>query len=138
MVEARAAQAGMYGLLGEIPETRVSQSGMYALIATGVPIRVAQSGMYAFTAVTSEVRIGQVGMYVLGHGSPCTTRWAQIWKITRTDGEVFRFTSKDTDWTWLGEEYKACDSLSPSASEAVSELDAAGSMDLSGALAAGG
>lgn len=137
MVEARAAQAGIYGLGAVVPETRASQSGIYALISTGVPVRASQAGVYALTAITAEVKVPQAGLYVLAYGSPCTTKWAQIWKITRTDGEIFRFTSKDTDWTWLGEEYKACDSLNPSASEAVSELDAAGNMDLSGAIGGG-
>lgn len=134
MVEARAAQAGIYALAAEIPEVRASQGGLYGLVSTGVPVRVAQAGLNALVAITAEIRIPQAGLYVLAYGSPCTTKWAQIWKITRTDGEIYRFTSKDTDWTWLGEEYKACDSLVPSASEAVSEVDAAGNMDLSGAI----
>lgn len=134
MVEARASLAGIYSLGAEIPETRASQAGIYALIGTGVPVRASQAGLNALVAVTAEVRVAQAGLYMLAYGSPCTTKWAQIWKITRTDGEVFRLTSKDTDWEWLGEEYKACDGLVPSASEAVSEVDAAGNMDLSGAI----
>lgn len=134
MVEARAAQAGIYGLIGEIPEVRSSQGGIYALIATGVPVNASQAGIYSLTAVIAEVRIPQMGMYVLGYGSPCTTKRAQVWTITRTDGEVFRFTSLDRDLEWLGETYQACDSLVPSASESVSEVDAAGNMDLSGAI----
>lgn len=134
MVEARGAQAGIIALLGDIPPARTAQAGMIAVASTGTESRVAASGMIALTAITAEVRLPQAGMIVLAYGSPCTSKWAQIWKITRTDGEVFRFTSKDTDWTWLGEEYKACDSLTPSASESVSEVDAAGSMDLSGAV----
>lgn len=134
MVDARASQAGLYGLGAPIPENRVGQAGMYALLSTGVPVRASQAGLYAFTAILPEVKATQAGMYMLGGSSACTTRLCQVWTITRTDGEVFRFTSKDTDWEWLGEEYKACDSLTPSASESVSEVDAAGSMDLSGAI----
>jgi uncharacterized phage protein (TIGR02218 family) len=134
MVEARAAQGGLYGLVGVPPETRVDQAGLYALASIGVPVRAAQGGMYALVAITPQVPVAQAGMYVLAYGSPCTTRLCQIWTITRTDGVVFRFTSKDTDWIYLGEEYKACDSLTPSASESVSEADTAGSMDLSGAV----
>lgn len=47
---------------------------------------------------------------------------------------MFRFTSLDRDLEWGDETYQACDSLVPSASEAVSRVDEAGSMDLSGAL----
>lgn len=138
MVEARAAQAGMYGLVGEIPEVRAAQGGMYALISTGVPTRVAQAGMYSLTAITPVVPVAQAGMYCLASGSPCTTRWCQIWTITRTDEEVFRFTSLDRDFVFLGNNYQACDSLVPSASESVSEVDAAGSVNLSGAVGATG
>lgn len=115
-------------------DVRVDQGGVYALARVTPPVRVDQAGMYALAGVTAVTPVAQAGMYVLASGSPCTTRWCQVWTITRTDEEVFRFTSKDTDWEYLGEEYKACDSLVPSASEAVSELDAAGSMDLSGAI----
>lgn len=141
MVEARVSQAGLYGLVGEIPPARVSQAGMYALVSTGVPARVAQSGMYGLVGVTPQVPIAQAGMYCLAYGSPCTTKWAQVWTIERTDGEVFRFTSKDIDLEFpagSGITYQACDSLTPSASESVSEVDAAGSMDLSGAVGPNG
>lgn len=134
MVEARAAQAGIYALGGEIPPVRVMQAGIYALVSTGVPVRVSQSGINALVSVTAEVRVSQSGIYMLAYGSPCTTRLAQIWTITRTDGEVFRFTSLDRNLDWLGQTYQSCDSLVPSASESVSEIDAAGSMDLSGAI----
>lgn len=134
MVEARVDQAGIYSLLGIPPELRIDQGGIYALIATGVDMRVDQAGMYTLTSITPVVPVVQAGMYVLAGASPCTTQWCQIWTITRADGEIFRFTSKDTDFPYLGNTYQACDSLVPSASEAVSEVDAAGSMDLSGAI----
>lgn len=134
MVETRVAQGGTYALAGATPETRVDQAGAYALVNVGVETRVAQSGAYAFIAVTAESRIAQVGAYVLGAGAPCGMRWAQIWTITRTDGGVFRFTSLNRDLEYGGNTYQACDSLVPSASQAVSEVDAAGTMDLSGAI----
>lgn len=115
-------------------EARVDQGGIYALASSGVAMRVDQVGIYALTAITPVVPIAQAGMYALASGSPCTTQWCQIWTITRTDGEVFRFTSLDRDLTYLGNSYQTCDSLVPSASEAVSEVDAAGNMDLSGMI----
>lgn len=138
MVEARASQGGLYALLGNVPEVRASQAGIYALVSTGVPTRISQAGLYSLTAVTPQVRLSQMGVYLLANASPCITRWCQIWTIRRLDGEVFRFTSLDRDLDWLGETYQACGSLTPSASEAVSEVDAAGNMDLSGALGDGG
>lgn len=134
MVEARVAQGGAYALLGVPPDTRVDQAAIYALASTAPILTVDQAGISALVAITPNVPVPQAGLYALASGSPCGTRWAQIWTITRTDGEVFRFTSKDTDFEWQGETYQACDSLVPSASESVSEVDAAGTMDLSGAI----
>lgn len=138
MTESRVDQAGILALLGIPPETRVDQAGLLALVDLGVDVSVDQAGVLALVAITPVTPVAQAGMLVLAGGSPCGTRWAQIWTITRTDGEVFRFTSKDTDLEWGGETYSACDSLVPSASEGVSEVDAAGSMDLSGAVGGDG
>lgn len=134
MVDARVAQGGVYGLAGVLAEARASQGGVYALISVGAEARVAQAGVQALVAVTADVRVPQAGVYALAYGSPCTTKRAQVWTITRTDGEVFRFTSLDRDLEWMGQTYQSCDSLVPSASESVSEVDAAGNMDLSGAI----
>lgn len=138
MVDARAAQAGLYGLLGTVPEVRSSQAGIYALITTGTEVRVSQGGFNALVAILPAVPVSQAGMYVLAGSTPCSTKWAQVWTITRTDGEVFRFTSLDRDLVYAGNTYQACDSLVPSASESVSEVDQAGSMDLSGAIGPAG
>jgi uncharacterized phage protein (TIGR02218 family) len=137
MVEARIAQGALYGMVGEIPPARIDQAGMYVLLSTGVLMRAAQAGLYGLVGITPAVPVPQAGMYALCGAVPCGTRWAQIWTITRTDGEVFRFTSKDTDLEWptdSGIVYSSCSSLVPSASEAVSEADAASNMDLSGAI----
>lgn len=134
MVEARAAQAGINALGAEVPDVRAYQAGINALISTGVPARGSQAGINALVAITADVRVSQAGINILAGSTPCSTQWCQIWTITRTDGEIFRFTSKDTGFPYLGNTYQACDSLVPSASEAVSEVDAAGNMDLSGAI----
>lgn len=75
-------------------------------------------------------------MYILAGGPSCTTRWAQIWTIIRTDGEIFRLTSLDRDLIHGGEIYDACNSLVPSASENAAHTGSVGNMDLSGAVAA--
>jgi uncharacterized phage protein (TIGR02218 family) len=117
-----------------VVDVRVDQGGVYALASTDTELRVDQAGVYGLFGVVAETRIDQVGMYALVSGPPCGTRWAQIWTITRTDGEVHRFTSLDRNLEWGGEEYQACNSLVPSASESVAEVDSAGTMDLSGAI----
>lgn len=134
MVDVRVAQGGAYALADVVPEVRIDEAGVYALAATAPPVRVDLAGMLAFVAIIPVVPVAQAGMYCLAYGSPCGTKWAQIWTITRTDGMVFRFTSLDRDLEYGGQTYQACDSLVPSASENVSEVGELGSMDLSGAL----
>lgn len=125
-------------VLAEVtPPVRIDQAGIVALASTAPPVRVAAGGMVALVAITPNVPVAQAGIIALAYGSPCGTRWAQIWTITRPDGLVFRFTSLDRDLEYppgSGITYQACDSLVPSSSENVSQVDQAGSMDLSGAL----
>lgn len=138
MTETRVDQGGVEALLAITPESRVDQAGIEALVSVGPVSRVDSSGIEALVAVTAVTGVPQAGVEVLCSTSPCGTKWAQIWTITRTDGEVFRFTSLDRDLEHGGQTYQACDSLVPSASEAVSRVDEAGSMDLSGALSRDG
>lgn len=140
MVDVRVDQGGVHALLVVTPETRVDQAGIQALLNVTPGIRLAQGGVHALVDIQPATPVAQAGIHVLASGIPCTTRLAQIWTITRTDGEVFRLTSLDRDLEYPpGSEliYRACDSLVPSASEAVSEVDAAGNMDLSGAIGVG-
>jgi uncharacterized phage protein (TIGR02218 family) len=138
MVDVRVDQGGVYAL-GEPdpPEVRVDEAGVYALASVGTIVRVDQGGILALVAITPVVPVAQAGMYVLASGTACATRSAQIWTIRRPDGLTFRFTSLDQDLEWpagSGIVYQACNSLVPSASEAVAQVDQLGSMDLSGAL----
>lgn len=135
MVDVRVDQGGVYALAETIPPVRVDQGGIYALASAAPPVRIDQGGIIALVAITPVVPVAQAGMYALAYGSPCGTRWAQIWTITRLDDEVFRFTSLDRDLDYppgSGVTYQACGSLAPSASENVAELDSTGSMDLAG------
>jgi uncharacterized phage protein (TIGR02218 family) len=134
MTDVRVDQAGHYALVEVTPDVRVDQGGIQALAGVVPTVLVDQGGMFALIGVTAVTPIVQAGMYVLASGSPCGTRLCQVWTISREDGAVYRFTSLDHDWTFNGVSYRACDSLVPSASQAVSEVDAAGTMDLSGAI----
>jgi uncharacterized phage protein (TIGR02218 family) len=137
MTTATVSQAGVEVLYRADPSLKVSQAGAEILYRVGNVLRVSQAGVEILHRVIPLLSISQVGIEFLHKSVPCATNWAQIWTITRKDGEVFRFTSLDRDLEWpprSGTIYTACDSLVPSASENVAELDEAGSMDLSGAL----
>lgn len=134
MTAKRVTQAGAEALLRVTPGMDVSQAGVEYLHRVGTLVDVTQAGVEYLHRVQPTFLITQVGVEYLYKHIPCTTSYCQIWTITRTDGEVFRFTSLDRDLTYFGESFQACDSLVPSASEAVSEVDAASNMDLSGAI----
>jgi uncharacterized phage protein (TIGR02218 family) len=61
------------------------------------------------------------------------TTLAFLWKVIRQDGEVFGFTSHDTDITYLGLTYKADTGFMPSATNTSSGL-AVDDAEISGAL----
>jgi uncharacterized phage protein (TIGR02218 family) len=137
MVDTRVDQGGIIALVGNTPPVRADQAGIIALAATAPPVRIGAGGMISLVAITPNVPVAQAGLIALAGSAPCLTRWAQIWTITRPDGLVFRFTSLDRALEWpadSGTVYQALNSLVPSASEALSQFDETGSMDLSGAL----
>lgn len=115
-------------------ELRVGQAQVLAVAAVNPDLRETQAAVVAVASVNPAYRLTQAPVVILASSTPCGTRWAQFWTITRSDDETFYFTSLDQDFILDGIEFKACDSLTPSASQSVSELDAAGSMDLSGAI----
>lgn len=134
MTDLRVGQAPVLAVVEVNPDMRVFQGAVLAIGSVAPPLHVFQTPVLIVSSVFPDLNVFQTPILVVASSSPCGTRWAQFWTITRTDGEVFRFTSLDTDFTLDGAVYQACDSLVPSASEAVAQVDTAGTMDLSGAL----
>jgi uncharacterized phage protein (TIGR02218 family) len=137
MTDQRVSQAGVEVLFKPLPGHQISQAGVEVLYRVGTDMQASQVGVEILYRVTPELSVSQSGVEFLFKSLPCGTKLAQIWTITRTDDEVFRFTSLDRDIEYpagSGITYQACGSLTPSASENVAELDAAGNMDLSGAV----
>lgn len=137
MTTQTVGQAGVEVLSKVTPEGVVSNAGVEVLFRVNTPLSISQTGIEILHRVTPVFSVTQAGVEYLHKAVPCTTRWAQVWTITRTDGEVFRFTSLDRDLIWNGASYGACDSLVPSATEGAATAGAAGNMDLSGAVASG-
>lgn len=115
----------------------VSQAGVEYLLRVNPSAEVSQSGVEYLHRVQPSHAISQAGVEFLYKSSPCGTRRAQIWKITRTDGTIVRLTSLDRDLSYRNESYGACNSLQPSAAESVATVDDGGSINLSGAVASG-
>ena len=141
MTTAKVSQAGAETLIRVDVDALVSQVGVEYLFRVGTAMKSSQAGAEYLHRVIPSFFVSQAGLEFLYKSVPCGTRWAQIWTITRADGEVFRFTSLDRDLEYpagSGITYQACDSLVPSASENVANVGEAGSMDLSGALGGDG
>lgn len=134
MTEQRVSQVGAEFLFRAAPEADVSQAGAEYIHRVQPATRSSQVGAEYLHRVQPTFAISQVGAEYLYKSVPCGTRWAQIWTIERNDGAVYQFTSLDHDLDYRGQTYLACNSLVPSASQAVSEVDANGTMDLSGAI----
>lgn len=117
-----------------MPDSRITQSALLALYEDSPPIRVTQTPALVLALFDTDIRTTQVPVLVLADHVECITKWAQTWTITRTDGQVFAFTSLDRDLTFRGVTHKACDSLLASATEMSSALGSVGSMELAGLI----
>src|SRR4029450_1854179 len=91
-------------------------------------VRMSLSEMVVACRVTRMVRL------TLADAVPCLTFWATCWRIRRTDGVVFAFTSHDTPVQFRGENYQPCGSLTASASELGAMLGDIGNMELLGMI----
>ena len=137
MTDLRVSEAGVEVLFGVTPDVRVSQAGVEVAHAVVPGMQISQAGVEVLFSVTPAFAISQAGVEVLFAQVPCNTQWTQIWTITRTDGEVLRFTALDRDLPYRGQTYRSCHSMNPSASENVGSIDDSGTMNLSGLLASG-
>jgi len=132
--------AGALELTGQIPLVSTeafvgaTQQAAIALGQVEPGARVSQQAVVMLGEIVPGVEASQQAIVLLADGSPCVTQRAQIWKITRRDGVVFRFTSLDRDLVFGSETYRACASLNPSASENASQLGATGNIELDGII----
>jgi len=94
--------------------------------------RASQQAVLAAGYVVPPVAVSQQAVLAAADGSPCVTRRADIWRITRKDGVVMAFTSHDEPITFMGVTATPCGSLNPSAVEQASEIGGVGNMELEG------
>jgi uncharacterized phage protein (TIGR02218 family) len=112
----------------------VTQGGAEYLFRIAAGANVEQAGVEYLLRVQPQNGVQQAGVEYLYKAVPCATQWCQIFTITRTDGEVFRYTTLDRDLDWKGDTYSACNSVVPSASESTGDIGAVGSMELTGLI----
>ena len=130
-VGVRASQSLMQVVNAIEGDTRLTQTALQAVTQLNDDTRLTQTAALVLLGDQSiEARLTQTAVLVLTTTSPCETRWTQTCKITRKDGQVFRFTTLDVDFTYGGETYLTCGGMRTSASENTATLDSAGNMDL--------
>lgn len=123
--------------------SRATQLRVMVGVRTGVPVNMTQFRAMIGTGGTDQhpaARITQarvmVGVRV--ERPPCLTQEADLWRIQRTDGVTYRFTSHDRRITFRGEVYNPCGSMTGSALQLSADLGATDNMDLSGIFFEGG
>jgi len=139
--EARMTQAAM--LVLDAPESDARMTQLAMLVLSLLPdaadgVRMTQATMLALAEFEAGVRMTQACALVLADQVNCLTRWAQTWTITRTDGQVFAFTSLDRPLTFRGIEHLPCNSMLASAVELSTVVGATGNMELNGILSDSG
>lgn len=122
--------------LGSINPLSLASEAAILVMGDVYPIALAsESAILAMGSIYPGIAASQGAVLILAEYQPCTTRRAQMWKITRRDGVVLSFTSHDKLLNWQGLDYKACNSLNASASENASDLGSVGNQELSGIIA---
>lgn len=130
----RATQAGIYVGDASPVGARITEAPVLYAFPNPSPARLTAADVLMGHATPYPARLTQAAVLV-GHDSvPCVTRWAQCWKITRVDGEVFAFTTLDRDIEFRGVTYKACASLQASAAELFARPGDAGNFEVAGII----
>jgi uncharacterized phage protein (TIGR02218 family) len=123
---------------GMTPIIRDTQFAALVMAAPTPPMRATQFAALPLVEFFADTPITQMTALVLAEQIPCTTQWAQTWTITRTDGQVFAFTSLDRPLTFRGVVHSPCNSLTATATEQSTTIGASGNMELLGIISDAG
>lgn len=134
MTDARITQTAALVLYEPVVDARITQAAALVLYAPQPPARVTQAMAHVLAQFDADIRVTQSPVLVLADQIPCVTHWAQTWTMTRTDGQVFAFTSHDRPITYRGVVHQPCDSLMASATELSTTPGSTGNMELSGTI----
>lgn len=134
----RSTQYAALVMGGIAPLIRETQFAALVIAAPTPPTRVTQFAALPLVEFHADTPITQMTALVLADLVPCTTQWAQTWTITRTDGQVFAFTSLDRPLTFRGVVHSPCNSLTATATEQSTTIGASGNMELLGIISDAG
>lgn len=117
---------------GGVSPPRVTQATRLIPASGGGDARATQIPRLLVAGVHADARATQAVRLIVADRVQCVTRWTQLWRITRRDGEVFRYTALDEDFLWGTETFKTCGSLQASAAQDVSAVGQVSSQELQG------
>lgn len=132
--ECRATQVPVLVLAEGPGDVRTTQVPVLILHDVAPDVRATQAPVLVLAEFEADTRITQTPILVLADQVECLTKWTQTWTITRTDGQVFAFTSLDKDFVFRGTTHKTCNSLSSTATEMSTAHGSTGSMELNGII----
>lgn len=122
-------------LEAQIALPAITEAYVGALVTSSATARITEAFVSALTTGPSTgVQISEAFVSALTYVAPCASQRADLWKITRTDGVVFAFTSLDVAISWLDNTYIPCASLADTASENSSDIGSVSSVTLTGIL----
>lgn len=136
MADGRLTQAALLGAADAESDGRLTQAAALVLTpAAAQAARLTQAAALTVIAFDLEARLTQAAALALVDAKDCLVRWAQCWRIERSDGTVIARCDHDQAVVFRGESYSPCASLSASAAELSSALGAVGNQELAGILA---
>lgn len=115
MADSRITQAATLALGEYEAESQITQAATLVLFQPTAQSQITNNVNLVLAEYEAENQITQAATLVLAVSAPCITREVQCWRIERTDGVVYGFTTHDQDVTYRGVTYKACDGISTSA-----------------------
>lgn len=136
ITDARTTQISTLILAEELNQapSRITQQALLVMYEPMPEARFTQGIGLVLTEFVTGTNITQEILLVLADQVNCLTRWAQTWTITRTDGEIFAFTSHDMPVLFRGVTHSPCNSMLASAVELSTTVGTSGSQELRGIL----
>jgi uncharacterized phage protein (TIGR02218 family) len=119
-------------------EARVTQTAVLILQESFADIRVTQTAILYLEPPVSGIQLTQTAILIATRETPCLTRRAQLWKITRQDGEVLAYTTHDEPIIFQGVTYQPCDSLYTTATSGGMVSGGVGDSEIRGVISGDG
>ena len=130
----RVTQHSVSVLSSTDPDARTTQAAAMVMYAPGADARITQTPALVLHDVLNQTRITQTVALALVDQVCCHTRWTQILKITRTDGQIFAYTTHSKDIVWRGIVYQSCCGIRSTAREAGVGGSSFGTQEITGLL----